>query len=863
MFEVMRDYAVGTVWCSPDQDNQSILKTRRISRPSGERVSFTHMGRLLQLPLPNKYYHVYSIGQVNPAVLGLLTSLPTWVVGDWMKFSDAVNAKPLFCDIYTDRGLHFPLQNSYYCYTADRSLILCVEEDARIQASLRSEPVYLRLYSNAFYQSSEADALPVNTRFIGKSILSSNDIVDIGSVVNAWKLMDGAVFCYVNGYLKDAINASTAKVGDVVEAIQDFSVKEVVDLEVKDLYTFQSTMDSCYKYLLHRPKGDKTIDFIDDVDLYVITETGNGMKGAYLHRNSLKTVRMVTHRDYSVSVDHYGVIADALDPEDLGQNIRDFKIRMFIRKSGLVREMTADANRLFELYRLTEDRIVGAMTGVTASMPEWTADALESSAMSRLFRERYGSIDIDLIQNAFGYNAIAKQIGDGPIRGTPHGDFKLFMLPSGLTGNATIFEYDADGYLLGYTYSDYAYSYISVHETCEMIEVIAGKGSTEPDVQYGQGPFTIPSDVSFRLYLSYLVDGEPSGGWRDVTDTTDYKVENGILTWLTDESDFILMLRTDKGFLLYDLDILPVAGTVYFDLSEVSGGVHRALPVPLGDLDIWLNGKSCILGLDVILDFPRAYVVNKDYLAQPAGSTIQKLTVRYTGFAKSIDGAFLARADEDKGFIVHGVLSDNDRYNIRDDKVLRITVKGKLKHRDQLVFSEEHDGVSVINEINGLPYHVRDVIVPLKDITLDETYTLREKSVAFDKKVSDYMTIKLPEPERNAVSAMYNRHRLISPFFSHLINDIISEQFDLTLIQKELSDQDVLELCKAYEHLLHFDPIMEKNKIDHRFVVIHPHQLDSMVTLDVYAYLFMKRVVKMYGRNLIDLSNHITVVNGG
>ena len=863
MFDAMRDYAVGSVWCSPDQDTQAILKAQKISKRIGERVSFTYMGRSFKLPSSGSYYHVYSIGQINPRFLGLIASSPDWAIGGWMKFSDAVNAKPIFCDIYTDSGVHLPLHKSYYQLTSDRALIFCVEAVGEVAADLREEQPYLRLYSNAFYQSSEGAGLSTNTRMVGMRILSAGDIVAVANTANQWRNLPGAVFCFINGFMREEASSLTLTIGDVVEIIHDTSVREVVDFDVSELYTFQSTLDACYKYLLHRPKGGSEIDYLDDIDLYVVSGDGAGSKGAYLHRNSLKTHRMLTHRDYSVSVDHYGTVAGKIASVIPGSDIRTFKIRMFIRDSGLKREMVQDALRTFELYRLSDERIVGAMTGVDASMPLWTADNLEQSAMAELFRVPYENIDIGLIQRAFGYNAISKRVGDMPLRGVPHGAYKFFILPAGLTGNSTIFEYDADGVLLGYQYNDYAYNYVSTHETCEMIEVVAGRGTLEPSVQYGTGPFTIPTDVSYRIYIDYLIDGQPSGEWRDVTKTSDYSYLDGVITWLTDESDFILMVRTDHSFLLYDLDITPIAGTVYFDLSEVSGGVHRTLPIPLGDLDIWLNGKSCIRDLDLIVDFPRVYVVNKDYLVQPAGSTAQKLTIRYTGFSDTDGDRFVSPVKEDKGFIVHEVLSDNNRYNLRDDKVLRITVKGRLKHRDQLIFSEEHDGVSVINEINGLPYSVKDVIVPLKSLTLDETYALRDRALVIDALVADYMTIKLPEPERNAVSAMYNRHRLVSPFFSHLINDIISGQFDLTSIQKELTDQDVLELCSAYEYLLAFDPINEKNKIDHRFVVTHPHQLDTMVTLEVYAYLFIKRVVKLYGRNLIDLANHVSVNTGG
>jgi hypothetical protein len=49
----------------------------------------------------------------------------------------------------------------------------------------------------------------------------------------------------------------------------------------------------------------------------------------------------------------------------------------------------------------------------------------------------------------------------------------------------------------------------------------------------------------------------------------------------------------------------------------------------------------------------------------------------------------------------HGVLSNNNKYDIRDDKVLRITVDGKLKTRADMIFSEFHSGISVIDPFSS------------------------------------------------------------------------------------------------------------------------------------------------------------------
>lgn len=66
--------------------------------------------------------------------------------------------------------------------------------------------------------------------------------------------------------------------------------------------------------------------------------------------------------------------------------------------------------------------------------------------------------------------------------------------------------------------------------------------------------------------------------------------------------------------------------------------------------------------------------------------------------------------------------------------------------KDELKFSEEeHLGVSIIDAANGLPYMVKDVLVPVKPYTAQDN-ELRDASRVIDKVVSDYLTLKLPQP---------------------------------------------------------------------------------------------------------------------
>lgn len=860
MYKVLRKHAIDNVWCSPQQDNQIIVKAKRISPPGGDLVSTTVMMRQVKLPTTGARYHIYQVGHVHPTVMGLLPRQHDWAVPTWKKFSVAVNTLALFADLYSDKGVHSPLHRSYYMYTEDRALIFAVPQLDALDLDLYSEAIYLRLYSNAFYSSQRADSLTTLTSTDGCTVLTTNDILRIQNQVIGFQAKEGSVFCYVNGQLKDSISPLNSNVGDVIEYVYDASVKSVSELRVVDLKTFNSTLDGQVKYLLHRPKVGEgnEIEYIDDIDLYVMCGEDGRKTGRYFHRNDVENHRMVTHRDHSVSVTSYVRIARALS-EALSESPppeSEFYIRIYVRNSGLNRALTYENQRIFELYKLNDALITSAMTGLGSTIDVWKADVLESCAYTRLMRSNQKDIDITLIEDAYGYNAISKIVGESPLVTRPYSGRMLATLPPVYHDTATIYEYDGDGSLLGYYPSTNRNEWFTVNAHAALIEPVVGIGSHSPSVFFGKDDIYIDPRFGYRVYKAGVFEGVIQDDWYDITGSDQYEIVNDRLVWRGGASDYMLQVRTDEKFLTYSLNLNTIAGTLYFDLTEVVDGQHRVMTIPAGQLDIWLNGKSLIQGLDYVLKFPRVFITSKEHLAQPAGSSIQNVDIRFHGFCTS---DMKVRLPEDYGWIEHGYLSNNNRYDLRDDKVLRITVRGTVKTKSSLEYSEEHVGVSITDAENGYPYQIGQVVIPLRYHTEEETYAMLEKSKQIDNTVGQYLTQKLPQPPRGNVSAVIQRYQLYSPFICHIVNDVESGQFDLASIQKELSDNEVLILCKPYEYLLAFDPITESNAVDVRYVVIHPHTLSNHIELDLYSFRFVQKVVKLYGKNKVVLNNHLTV----
>jgi hypothetical protein len=347
--------------------------------------------------------------------------------------------------------------------------------------------------------------------------------------------------------------------------------------------------------------------------------------------------------------------------------------------------------------------------------------------------------------------------------------------------------------------------------------------------------------------------------WQDVTNSQMYVVQNNRLQWLIDKTQYETIVRTDKKILCYDMSILPEDGLLRFPIMQIKtiDGVEAGRPVevPTGELDIYVNGKLLINELDYIVEWPYVNIRNKEYQNYP-DQLEQLVTIRAKGLCNS-DLKFTASGDY--GFVMFGMLSMNNKFDIRDDKVLQIVVDGGLRDRDDLQFSEEHTGVYVGNVKNGRPYVVKDIVVPIRSQTNMDTYVLRDSSLEVDKYVSDYMSLKHPEPTRNDVFTIESRYQIYSPYCAKILFDLKNKVLDDPRLYEHYGETLVWELCKPYDYLLKSDPCSDLMYPDIRFVDIHPHHLFTVVDVSPHVYKFLSMVVKVILKNRVNLSHFIRI----
>lgn len=866
MEQYLIQHAIRNVWGNPYQDLQFPFGGKRLTPVNGALNVFQLGRRLVTLPTQGKRYHVYQIGQLYPGLIGFANKMPAWVQESWKNLADLMGSNKMMISLYTKEGVSLPRFTSYLMFSNERDLVYAVEVNDKIKIDFNQDQIYLRVYSNAYFEGATGADDIIACK--GKRISNSSDVIAMQGEVTQMRQRLGYTFTYVNGHLTDDISPFNAGVGDLVEYVFDGSVKRVVTFTVGNLNSFESILDGKRKYLLHYAgTGDNTIDYQDDIDTFILApQQFNKFKGYYYHHNTTESIRMVTHRDYSVVTDYVEYISQKLASSlsDTPMDLLAFKIQLVVRKSGTNHALIFDNSRIFEMYKLDDDEIVQAMVGLNSTLPIWRAENLENNDYTKIMRTPLAqSITLDLVQGAYGYNSISKIVGDTPQKTTLISGRQTATIPQALVGNCTVYEYDANGLMLGwYPYTGPAL-YQSVNNATRLIEVISGKGTDTPKLIFGQDHLTLPTYDSYRVYRCFLVNGEPNNDWQDITGSTEYTVQNGVLIWGSEQFDHFLMIRSDETFLAYDIELPCVNGNLFFTLAEKedrglgTGLQEYLLPVPMGDLDLILNQRSTIKGLDYNIDSTKKVMFcNKKYLVQPGETAVQKIHVRATGFCTSD-----LKWDqlEDVGFIKYGYLSNNNRYDLRDDKVLRITVDGKTMDRSDLVFSEEHDGVTVADPTNGLPYQIKDIVVPLKQMVNEDTYTMRAKSQAIDVAVSNYMTIKEPEPDRGNLNIIIQKYRLVSTFVCRILDAIRSGEITQAQVEAATSDSAIIMLCHPFEDTLAFDPVNEALNYDYHYVQVEPHHNETVIDLQLWQYKFLSKVVSLYCHGVVKLSPFFTV----
>lgn len=450
LMEYIKQHGIENVWCQPKQDTQYMIYPNRITKPIGASKRFSLMGQRYALPSDTGVYHVYMFGQLPPSFFNIMEG-----IGKWRKASTICNENKILIDLYLDSGIQFPRHDSWFIILPDKNILVAVKDQVKVPESLRTAKLAVKFYSNAFFSTERSQqpyqtivnpevSLDIDYRIYvaGRTILTPQDISDVSASFNGYMSLPGYTYGVVNGYMVSSLSAVTMQVGDVVEFVHDSTIKWVIDLPFSDLGGFTSTLDNKHKRLITFMAGlnalekglvsnatffsDKSIYFKDDIDLFFYkTIPGNVKKGLIYSRNQVDSVRMLTHKDYSIPsnyIDNYYGTGKFFAAQT------EMNVRLFLRLSGYERALVDDCNYINELYKLVDGSRLGdhegswfgpvttlrsIMLGTESNVDCWKAANLEASSYTELMRSYESNITLDLAAKAYGHEGIKDALHGG------------------------------------------------------------------------------------------------------------------------------------------------------------------------------------------------------------------------------------------------------------------------------------------------------------------------------------------------------------------------------------------------------------------------------------------------------------------
>lgn len=890
----MNDYllrhAIDNVWCNPTMDKQFVYQLRQLTPKFGVKLQWGIDFDMYKLPSDTDLWHVYQIGQVVPSLMGLPK-----LYNQWMSLDKLANELKVLCDVFVSSGIRFPMFDTYILLTTSQNLVVAVKRNSRFP-ELDEHVPFLHVYSNAFFNSKRSIQTPLYDMKV-QSVQAQN-LAHIRQLQIEWMdrlaAVGGHVLYYVNGRFVHEISAATAEAGDYLEWVHDLSIKGFYDFKLTGLPSFVSKLDSMRKYLLHAPgKKETTIQYFDDMLGFLYRPNplnATQFDGVYYHSTDGKWLRMLSHQDWSTPADR-PVRFVAEHPEDPrhGSNpgkwpsikwtsIAPLTLRLYTRHSGYQRPVVADCSRLQELYRLSDANIVRAMVG-DDSTSVWHASNLEQSpyvefmsadpelifpvAFQRPEANSPGKVTAqNFAGDVFGYHESAHILARNPCPIITYNNVRYAELAYNYWENATIFEYDQNGLLIEMYYHTAGTRWQVQNSTCQLVEAISGQGgSTFGDV-YGNDPVAVGGGFNFRVYVCPVWAGVPTLEWQDITDLEnrhdwgflDDTTDNHRWVWTAASTAWMGMVRQDRNFLVQKLNFNKTDGVIRFTLGSnetfETQYQYRLLEIPPGQLDVFLNKRSLVYGLDYQIEGMQVVINNLEYL-NPGVNDVQEVIYRGHGFC----GSDLKMYEPGEiGWVEYGVISNNGTYNVHRHKMQRLTIGGGYWDPANAVFEEDMTTGQMTQFVDATPYQITTPQSRFRDV-YDTDKQARIKDDAIDAEVSAFMTKYFPGRDRGQVDTFRNHYHVFSVFANKVLHDIMAGRLNPAAITGRYTDEQIRTWLKPYEWLVPFDIVNRDYNKNH--VEVYPHWHTAPVSLNQYQYAFFKRILGLYLRDPMDLSQFI------
>lgn len=859
MNEVQK-FVLQNIYCGPSLDRQfsfNLVKVTKPNYPAAKTVNVYNINK--NLPNRNNKFHVFAIGNLHPNLLNLLSQEKNWFKDTWIKVSEDMVARNYILKLYNQDGVIYPREHIYYTFIDESSILVAMEINYSLSQTFDVESFkYLHVYSNAYFNSNEFNSLPVKLgiQYGYSQVLNNIDKVNLQNLISTYEANGGKTFVYVNGYYTDNVNLNIPD-GSYVEIVYDQSVLSKEVFHINQLRTFDSVKDNRLKYILFRSKIIDKIQYYDDNEIYVSNQGALVTSGLYFYVHRDYVARNITDKDYSVDSTYINNTASTLSAK-VGGSVNDKVIVLFTRKPSSDKYLVYNSTKMNELYKLPDDVEFDVISNTAYTITELRAEQLENSNYFQVASlRRINQLTKELASETLGYNGITYYFGYTPYRTSVANE--NVNVPLLYRINSTAFEYDNTGKFIG-TYTTSGPVYPVNNSNTRYVEFLYGTTPNNYGRLYDHNESFTLTHTEYKILSAYFSGVSRITIWEDITDDSSKVTRSGNTVQLNEESGKKVKVVYFNQPLVYDLQLEATDGVFYFPITineDRGTGVHTyEADVPYRNIEVYLNGNKLTYLLDFFIKFPYICICNKKYMNYTRLQ--QDIHIRCYGFTLDKDDI---NSLESVGFVNNGVLLRNNKYDITEDRVLSIYVDGKMYNRQNILLAENDNTIRLNNPLNGLPYVIKEPFIPIKSIAEVETLPLFEANVQLNEKISNLYDLIYPEPDIDEFNIIEDHHYLFSPTVSKILMDMLDNNIPST-VYMSFNDATILDLLgqSPYKELLELDPVkrIEPNNI----VEIHPHYGNSTISVNLYQYRFLQRVIEIITLNnpsRINLSGYLAV----
>lgn len=208
----------------------------------------------------------------------------------------------------------------------------------------------------------------------------------------------------------------------------------------------------------------------------------------------------------------------------------------------------------------------------------------------------------------------------------------------------------------------------------------------------------------------------------------------------------------------------------------------------------------------------------------------------------------------DIGWIKHGEVSRNNRFEFYIGTASKITIGGRLVTESDLRTAEFQRGELPDWIEDGMPYLIEGRIQHYSPTLASMLTANRVEAHDILDQCENILQTLLPEVPNDNPWIIGSKYGIVSPTMQKVVSDIVNGRL---VISKQYNDMEVIQNMGIYALILDTDPATKEEPLN--ILEFYPHSFATMQSVSPNAYHFLSAINRLYFFNKIRLNAGIQI----